>query len=228
MVPCDALQYNGHKTGCECQTLHHLPPIEGHVFVAPGWKFKGVIFPLITKWFQTLKLYQDWKYQNSILSSCLRAGLAMQAKMSVAGQTRQTSVEIQPHSVLQGLVHKQHLENSIHGREPGSSVSASQGEDQAKTCSMKITSSSFIMKSEVLWVYLQAYVKHWPDKKKGNQLNNLQCLAPYRFSSPFHLACNTTTFCCSWCPHNCQHDYAPCLIPFIVGLRILVFRKLVK
>ena len=74
----------------------------------------------------------------------------MQAKMSVAGQTRQTSVEIQLHSVLQGLVHKQHLENSIHGQEPGSLVSASQDEDQAETCSMKIISSSYIMRSGVL------------------------------------------------------------------------------
>ena len=57
----------------------------------------------------------------------------MQAKMSVAGQTPQTSVEIQPHSVLQGLVHKRHLENSIHGQEPGSLGSAGQGEDQART-----------------------------------------------------------------------------------------------
>ena len=57
----------------------------------------------------------------------------MQAKMSVAGQTRQTSVAIQLHSVLQGLVHKWHLENSIHGQEPGSLGSADQGEDQAQT-----------------------------------------------------------------------------------------------
>ena len=74
----------------------------------------------------------------------------MQAKMSVAGQTRQTSVAIQLHSVLQGLVHKRHLENSIHGQEPEPLASASQGEDQAETCSIKIISSPFIIKSGVL------------------------------------------------------------------------------
>ena len=225
MVPCDTLHDNCHETGCECQTLHHLPPIEGHWYVAPGWKFRPWFFLTIKS---DCKLYQDGKYQNSILLSYIQAGPAMQAKMSVAGQIRQTSVAILLHSVLQGLVHKWHLENSIHGQEPGSLGSAGQGEDQAKTCSMKITSSSYIMRSEVLWVYLQAYVKHWPDKKKGNHLNNLQCLTPYRFSSPFHFVCNTTTFCCSWCPHNCQNHYAPCFIQSIVGLWILVFGKLVK
>ena len=95
-------------------------------------------------------MYQDGKYQNSILLSYIQAGPAMQAKMFVAGQTQQTSVAIQPHSVLQGLVHKQHLENSIHGRELVSLVPASQGEDQAETCSIKIISSSYIMRNKVL------------------------------------------------------------------------------
>ena len=76
----------------------------------------------------------------------------MQAKMSVAGQTRQTSAAIQLHSALQGLAHKWHLENSIHGQEPGPLASASQGEDQAETCSIQIISSSYIVRNKVLRV----------------------------------------------------------------------------
>lgn len=74
----------------------------------------------------------------------------MQAKMSVAGQTQQTSAAIQLHSALQGLAHKWHLENSIHGPEPGHLASASQGEDQAETCSIQIMSSSYIVRNIVL------------------------------------------------------------------------------
>ena len=81
----------------------------------------------------------------------------MQAKMSVAGQTPQTSVAIQLHSVLQGLVHKRHLENSIHGQEPGFLGSASQGEDQAQTFIMKIISSSYITYEK--WSVVSTY-KH--------------------------------------------------------------------
>ena len=76
----------------------------------------------------------------------------MQAKMSVAGQTQQTSVAIQLHSVLQGLVHKWHLENSIHGPEPEPLASASQGEDQAETYSIQVISSSYIVRNKVLRV----------------------------------------------------------------------------
>ena len=74
----------------------------------------------------------------------------MLAKMSVAGQTQQTSAAIQLHSALQGLVHKWHLENSIHGQELGSLASASQGVDQEETCSIQIISSSYIVRSGVL------------------------------------------------------------------------------